>query len=81
MRSDSFFYCFYEFMKQVSLATFATFVLISPTNILDPNKAFVTLSLVNIMNFTLSILPLGVTFLGQVRRRNIFSSKIFFFSL
>ena len=51
---------------QISLAVFSTYVLISPYHVLDPHKAFVTLSLVNVMNLTIATLPLGTSFLGQV---------------
>uniref|UniRef100_A0A1I8HV06 ABC-type glutathione-S-conjugate transporter n=1 Tax=Macrostomum lignano TaxID=282301 RepID=A0A1I8HV06_9PLAT len=47
----------------VALATFAVYVLSSPENILDANKAFVSLTLFNIMNFPLSILPGAITYL------------------
>jgi ABC-type glycerol-3-phosphate transport system permease component len=42
---------------QVALGTFAVYVLSSPENVLDANKAFVSLSLFNILNYPLSILP------------------------
>jgi hypothetical protein len=42
----------------VSLVTFATFVLSDPANILDSEKAFVSLSLFNILNFPLTMLPM-----------------------
>ena len=37
------------FNKKVGLASFATFVLIDSNNVLDANKAFVSLSLFNII--------------------------------
>ena len=37
----------------VSLVTFATYVLSDPSNVLDSEKAFVSLSLFNILNFPL----------------------------
>ena len=49
---------------QVSLATFAAYVLSG--NALDANKAFVTLSLINLLNFPMSLLPLGVANTVQV---------------
>ena len=42
----------------VSLVTFATYVLSDPANVLDSEKAFVSLSLFNILNFPLSMLPM-----------------------
>jgi ATP-binding cassette subfamily C (CFTR/MRP) protein 1 len=41
---------------QVSLVTFATYVLIDETNVLDAEKAFVSLTLFNIMRMPMSIL-------------------------
>ncbi len=52
---------------QVSLATFGTYVMISEDHYLSPDKAFVTMSYINMFNFLLSILPYGVFFAGQVR--------------
>ena len=52
---------------QVALGSFATFTLSSPKNILDPNKAFVSLSLFNLMNFPISMLPGVIAFGVQVR--------------
>ncbi|XP_040570074.1 multidrug resistance-associated protein 1 [Lepeophtheirus salmonis] len=42
----------------VSLVTFATFILSSPENVLDSEKAFVCLTLFNILRFPLSMLPM-----------------------
>ncbi|ELT99905.1 hypothetical protein CAPTEDRAFT_158862 [Capitella teleta] len=49
----------------VSLGTFAVYVLSSPNNILDANKAFVSLSLFNILQYPLSILPAVLSYLVQ----------------
>ena len=51
--------------KQVSLAVFAAYVVAG--NILDANKAFVTLSLINLLNFPMSLLPLAVANTAQAR--------------
>jgi ATP-binding cassette subfamily C (CFTR/MRP) protein 1 len=40
--------------------TFATYVLSDPNNILDSEKAFVSLSLFNILRFPLSMLPMMI---------------------
>ena len=40
--------------------TFATYVLSDPANILDSEKAFVSLSLFNILRFPLSMLPMMI---------------------
>ena len=55
-----------HFILQVSLAIFAMYVLISPDNILDADKAFVTLSYINLFNYSLSNLPIAVNNIGQV---------------
>lgn len=52
---------------QVALTTFATYVLVDPENNLDATKAFVSLSLFNILRFPLSMLPMLITNLIQVR--------------
>ncbi|XP_069998353.1 multidrug resistance-associated protein 1 isoform X3 [Penaeus vannamei] len=49
----------------VSLATFATFVNLSPDNILDAKKAFVSLTLFNLLRFPLSMLPMLISSLVQ----------------
>lgn len=51
---------------QVALTTFATYVLVDPANNLDATKAFVSLSLFNILRFPLSMLPMLITNLIQV---------------
>ena len=57
---------FLQFCSQVSLAIFTTYVLIDEDNVLTANKAFVTLSLINMLSWPLSILPLGVANTTQV---------------
>lgn len=49
----------------VALGSFGAYVLASPTNILDANKAFVSLSLFNLMNYPISILPGVIAFAVQ----------------
>ncbi|XP_063443624.1 multidrug resistance-associated protein 1-like isoform X2 [Mytilus trossulus] len=49
----------------VSLVTFAVYVMIDPGNILDADKAFVSLSLFNILRFPLSMLPQVISMLVQ----------------
>ncbi|OQR74446.1 multidrug resistance-associated protein 1-like [Tropilaelaps mercedesae] len=46
----------------VALASFATFVLSDPANVLDANKAFVSLSLFNILKLPMAFLPMLITF-------------------
>ena len=50
----------------VSLVTFTTYVLVDENNILDSQKAFVSLSLFNILRFPLSMLPMMIAGLVQV---------------
>jgi len=47
------------FMK-VTLATFAVYVLTG--GVLDANKAFTSLSLLNILRFPMSVLPMMISF-------------------
>ncbi|XP_065568544.1 multidrug resistance-associated protein 1-like isoform X2 [Artemia franciscana] len=49
----------------VSLTSFAVFVLSDPNNILDAQKAFVSLSLFNIMRMPMSILPMMIVAVVQ----------------
>ncbi|XP_074036465.1 multidrug-Resistance like Protein 1 isoform X3 [Leptinotarsa decemlineata] len=49
----------------VSLVTFATYVLVDENNVLDANKAFVSISLFNIIRFPLSMLPMMISNLIQ----------------
>ncbi|GIZ02574.1 multidrug resistance-associated protein 1, partial [Caerostris extrusa] len=46
----------------VSLASFATFVLIDSNNVLDANKAFVSLSLFNILRVPTALLPMIIAY-------------------
>lgn len=48
--------------------SFATYVLLDEKNILDSEKAFVSLSLFNILRFPLSMLPMMISNLVQVRQ-------------
>lgn len=47
------------------MATFATYVQISPENILDAKTAFVSISLFNLLRFPISMLPMIITSLVQ----------------
>jgi ABC-type multidrug transport system fused ATPase/permease subunit len=46
----------------VALASFVTYVLVDPSNNLDPSKAFVSLTLFNLVRLPLTFLPLLLTF-------------------
>ena len=50
---------------QMALVSFMTFVFVSPNNVLDARKAFVSLNLIQIMSFPLSMLPGTITFSVQ----------------
>ncbi|OWF40077.1 Multidrug resistance-associated protein 1 [Mizuhopecten yessoensis] len=52
--------------QYVSLVTFAVYVLVDSNNILDAEKAFVSLSLFNILRFPLSMLPQVISSIVQV---------------
>jgi len=53
---------------QVALTTFAVYVAVDENNILDAEKAFVSLSLFNILKFPLNMLPQLISNIAQVRR-------------
>ncbi|XP_064490246.1 multidrug resistance-associated protein 1-like [Ornithodoros turicata] len=46
----------------VAIASFAVFVMLDPLNVLDANKAFVSLSLFNILRVPMAFLPMLITF-------------------
>ncbi len=50
---------------QVALGSFAAYVLSGEDHVLTANKAFVSLSLFNLLNYPLSILPGVITFAVQ----------------
>lgn len=54
--------------SQVALSSFATYVLSDETHELDAEKAFVALSLFNILRFPLSMGPMLITNMVQVMR-------------
>ncbi len=56
-------------MLQVALTTFAVFVTVDENNVLDAEKAFVSLSLFNILRFPLNMLPQVISSVVQVRLR------------
>uniref|UniRef100_A0A8D1I175 Multidrug resistance-associated protein 1 n=1 Tax=Sus scrofa TaxID=9823 RepID=A0A8D1I175_PIG len=63
---------------QVALCTFAVYVTIDKNNILDAQKAFVSLALFNILRFPLNILPMVISSIVQasvsLKRLRIFLS-------
>lgn len=52
---------------QVALTTFAVYVLVDEKNTLDAEKAFVSLSLFNILKFPLTMFPQVISSIAQVR--------------
>jgi len=52
---------FVYFFFQVSLATFATFIFASSDHYLDAQKAFVAISLFNILRFAINFAPMAIT--------------------
>ncbi len=55
----------------IALASFATFVLSSPDNVLDANTAFVSLTLFNILRVPMNLLPILLVYLvSSVKLRN-----------
>ena len=59
-------YIYFYYLFQVTLASFATYVLISDDNYLDAQKAFVSLSLFNILRFPINLLPMIISYVIQV---------------
>lgn len=57
-----------KLLFQCALSVFAVYVNTGEDHVLTPDKAFVSLSLINILNFPISLLPVGISFLGQVSR-------------
>ncbi|XP_071542397.1 multidrug resistance-associated protein 1-like isoform X3 [Panulirus ornatus] len=51
----------------VSLATFATYVNLSPENVLDAKTAFVSLALFNLLRFPIGMLPMLISSLVQAK--------------
>lgn len=52
---------------QVALTSFAVYVMVDENNVLDAQKAFVSLSLFNILRFPLNMLPQVISSIVQVR--------------
>jgi len=58
------FMCVY--VHQMALVSFGSYVLSSPDNVLDANRAFVSLALFNVMSVPISMLPNAVSDAVQV---------------
>lgn len=59
--------CTHYTLFQVALSTFAVYVTIDKNNILDAQKAFVSLALFNILRFPLNMLPMVISSIVEVR--------------
>lgn len=57
---------FSDLILQVALSTFTVYVLIDENNVLDAQKAFVSLALFNILRFPLNMLPMVISSMVQV---------------
>lgn len=53
---------------QVSVVTFAVYVMVDDNNILDAQKAFTSISLFNVLRFPLAMLPMVLSSMVQVSR-------------
>lgn len=69
----------FTFDPQVSLVSFATYVLSDENNVLDSKKAFVSLSYFNILRFPLSMLPMMISQMVQVGPFRHFFLKFWFY--
>ena len=67
--------CYDAAVMKVTLATFAVFVLTG--GVLDANKAFTSLSLLNILRFPMSVLPMMISFSVTVSLRSETRQKSF----
>lgn len=56
---------------QVALSTFSVYVMTNETNILDAEKAFVSLALFNILRFPLNMLPMVISNIVEVRAESL----------
>ena len=50
----------------ISIVSFASFILIDENNVLDANKAFVSLSLINILRTPMAVIPNNISSLINV---------------
>lgn len=66
MQFGPFFNVLFFINLQVSLVSFATYVLIDEKNVLNSTTAFVSLSLFNVLRFPLSMLPMMISNIVQV---------------
>ena len=60
--------CFFlRFVRQVTLTTFAVYVLTDPDHVLEANKAFVSLALFNLIRCPMNMFPTLVATFVQVK--------------
>ena len=58
---------FLRFVRQVTLTTFAVYVLTDPDHVLEANKAFVSLALFNLIRCPMNMFPTLVATFVQVK--------------
>ena len=61
---------------QVTVATFATYVLVDESHYLNAQKAFVSLSLFSILRFPINLLPMIISYVVQVGSKSIYSIAV-----
>uniref|UniRef100_A0A8C3D6H7 ABC-type glutathione-S-conjugate transporter n=1 Tax=Cairina moschata TaxID=8855 RepID=A0A8C3D6H7_CAIMO len=71
--------CFFFAPFQIAFVMFAVYTLVDNTHILDAQKAFVSLTLINILNTAHSFLPFSINAVVQVNCRICFFFFFFFF--
>lgn len=54
--------------KKVSIITFATYVMSSDENVLTPTRAFVCLTLFDMIRMPLALLPLLIVYMIEVKK-------------
>ena len=64
---------------QVTLVTFAVYVMSDPENVLDASKALVSLTLFNLLRFPMSMFPMLVVAFVEVK--NIFLSILIYLAV
>lgn len=70
--------CFFFAPFQIAFVMFAVYTLVDNTHILDAQKAFVSLTLINILNTAHSFLPFSINAVVQVNCRICFFFFFFF---
>lgn len=61
---------------QVSVASFAVYVVVNPNNVLNAETAFTSISLFNNLSFPLSMLPMLISDIVQVSKELLYSARL-----